>query len=411
MALSRRQFSTKSIRLAAEAIPTASPTVDNFLDTLSALDRQIHAEIHSLKADLSHSRSQHARALRTLDNETTLRKNLQDTVNNQNTQIDELRRQLADRNQASLKNVTAAKCECPASTDAFFSGEHKPDCAFRLSILKDTAPENLIELLMAREDAYRNQQILVERLKTDAASLKNAYDNMCRRNEGTGQTPQKGSDRVELLSMRVQKAGRDACEVACKVEKRLQITSRNADSLRQSVQKSIRASSVRMPIGEEFDGTGSDVDFDCGLGEAGEELERALALQQEAHDTLRSTVVELTKELERIDPDKVGRVDVIREQLLQAEDQLSKAELDLDEKDVEISELKKQLKKVLAEYEAVSIAHSYSNAELSKIRATNRAKGKDRPADRHEKHDRIDRPHALANGLENRMYHRKIHFR
>lgn len=160
-------------------------------------------------------------------------------------------------------------------------------------------------------------------------------------------------------------------------------------------------------------------------GSTTDHLLRIMAIQQEAHDQLRATVRELTTELERVDPSLLADAQATRERLSRTEHHLAECLKQGVEKDARIFDLQRELKKVLAEYEAVSIAHSYSNAELSKIRANyrERVKKQDRQqlqtgggaaaaraqGDRGGHRGKQGKP--VLDGVENLLHHRKMHFR
>lgn len=111
---------------------------------------------------------------------------------------------------------------------------------------------------------------------------------------------------------------------------------------------------------------------------ATDELMRTMALQQDAHAKLRATVQELTEELTRIDPNALADVARLRREAGETQVKMDILDETVKQKDEEIQSLKRQLTKVVAEYDAVSVAHSYSNAELSKIRANDRRREKNK---------------------------------
>lgn len=318
--LSSRQFSTKSLTILANNVTSHLPTntLENFLAALSAIDEEIHSELTRTRAELSVATT-------------------------------ELTKERA------LRQAAEARLGEPPSP------ENDPTPVLPdPGRLRDASPSALLDLLLAREDAFRHQSALVDRLKEHNSQLREAY--------------QKLSNRIKASS------------------------SNNEDENTTKVSDNPSCNAGRT-TGTFRQSCGTD---SCDAAAA--ELLKTIAIQQRAHEKLRTTVAELTKELERIDPRKVRETERLEENLRVTEQRLSETEVEMREKDTEIVELKKQLKKVLAEYEAVSVAHSYSNAELSKIRANGRGKGK---------HDRQtgDRLHAFGTGVENLLHSRKVHFR
>lgn len=485
---SSRPFSTASISLVADELTsTSSPSVETVLQKLLRIDGQIDADFKVLKRDLSQAHIQIAQARSELQNETAQRAELQARTDEQQATISRLREQVKGQTQdrkKSVKPLTPRKkhgvsnrarpgkssfglCRCTGKENVQNGNgtEHEPACELKKAVLAEMDPHSLCDILTAREEAYRSQTALVERLKSDNKELKGTYEKLWSRyqdvyNERTGgeKTERLSADeRIQHLSFRVQQAGQAACLVASQVEQRLQLTAQDVRSFRSTwglvsdtglewTPEDARDDSPRSPlapenvvksattavseesmprttntsvatIADEYENDALTMELESIRAEnerfnvAGKELMRNLALQQEAHDRLRSTVVELTKELERIEPQKMETAKKYREELEEAQDDLMSAERELlkaknevKEKNKEISNLKKQLKKVLAEYEAVSIAHSYSNAELSKIRAKTR---QDRQTN--------DRPplrgNAVNHGVENLLHHRRNHFR
>lgn len=379
---SRRHFSTKSIRVLADDINAhlGPTTLDAFLHTLSQIDCEI-------QNDFTHVRAELASTQHRLKQETTLRQAAEK-------QLAALKSRMSTR---QIKLSTEAECNCHPE-QSFFSGPHKQPCPLRNAIMSEPS-SNVADLLLAREDAFRNQQVLVKRLKRDNTDLKASYDALWARNNAPDDPDEPD---IGNLRDRVQKAG----QAATRVEERLKITVRDVDSFRTSMTCSVRMSqqlALANPPGPQKDTRISTYEKDCNLAAA--DLLRTLALQQDAHEKLRATVVELTHELERIDPRKMGATAKYSEQLDVVERRLHKAERVIVDRDTEIAKLKRQQKKVLAEYEAISVAHSYSTAELSKIRAN---KKKTKKGDRHER----ERGHGkLGAGVENLLHHRKIHFR
>ncbi|KAI0557909.1 hypothetical protein FGB62_195g013 [Gracilaria domingensis] len=280
------------------------------------------------------------------------------------------------------------------------------------AILATSNPQRLVQLLLARERAYRNPHALVQRLKLDNTELRSSYDNLWSRHPNLHQKDSQGDNNIEHLSVCLQNAGRQAFDVATHVEKRLQITAQNINNFRQSVKLRSKVSQdAKQPIIDEYE---QDSDNETELNvtacaTAADELIVTPAAQKVAYDRLKSTVMELTKHLEQGVEKRQQETDEVNKKLDDAENKLKTAQNDIKRKDCEVSDLKKQLTKVLAEYEAISVAHSYSNAELSRIRATNRKKTKERQL--LDRNDRHDRPHALMNASENRNHLRKIHFR
>lgn len=486
---SSRPFSTASIKLVADELTSSSsPTVETVLQKLLRIDSQIDADFNTLKSDLSQAHVQIARARSELQNETSHRAELQARADEQQVTIARLREQLKAQTQhqkSTPKPLTPRKkdavsnrtrpgkssfglCRCAGKENvqnAANSTEHEPTCELKKAVLAEMDSRSLCDILTAREEAYRAQTALVDRLKTDNRELKGTYEKLWSRYQDVyndragGDKPERLSvdERIQHLSFRVQQAGQAACIVASQVEQRLQLTAQDVRSFHSSLgqvpdtrfdfsPEDVREDASRHPttpepaltsatiapseggtsrtthtsavtIADEYENDTLTMELESIRKEnkrfnvAGKELMRTLMLQQEAHDRLRSTVVELTKELERIEPEKMETAKKCREDLEEAQDtlmsaerELLKAKSELKEKSKEISNLKKQLKKVLAEYEAVSIAHSYSNAELSKIRAKTR---QDR-----QTHDRPPlRGNAVNHGVENLLHHRRNHFR
>lgn len=427
-------FSTKSIRLLADDIHSnfAAASVDDFLNTLAKIDSQIHHEFNVLKSDLAasnaalHTANSKCDALH-LDN---LR--YQSQLAALHAELGALRPSHPPSHPPSKPPAsdTSAPAHSPdTNPHPAPTAHHLPSAQLRIAALSNCTPQRLVHLLIARERAFNNQQALVHRLKLDNADLKATYNNLLTRynqkqqqqhhqQQQQQQRPQQQpapeqphAHPIHRLSKQIQHAGQTACQAANEVDHRLQITAQNLTTFRQSV--ALRAPSAPAPtkpsnpIKDEYDND-SDVEPDShatACVAAADELISTLAAQKVAHEKLRNTVVQLTAELEAVAHTKTTHTQHLSEQL-------STAQAKLAERDSQIADLKKQLNKVLAEYQAISVAHSYSNAELSRIRANNRAKTKDRQLnDRHDRHDRHDRPHGLINGAENRMHHRKIHFR
>lgn len=439
-----RPFSTASLaNLAGElGAESQSDKTEAILHKLLQIDQEIHADLSAMRADLSCANDIAQRCQNQLESEISLRRQIELDRDHRQAQIQSLQHKLARLSQHQPNAIAAA----PTGT----SSAETPA----------VQPHALTDLLNAREDAYRNQQTLVERLKCDNRELKATYDKLWERYQllYKKQHDAPADDKIEHLSLRVHHAGQAACNVASQVEQRLQLTAMDIDNLRAAMSPRQSFASLRQRASaRSSDGTlvfddaaratrvsgvvsnlaadgpicaeriVSQIDDDrCStaasrdsllsddherlvheeelkLGAAGIQLMKTLQMQQEAHERLRSTVVELTKELERIGPDVAGDVQKSQEQLRDMEKSYGQLQTELENRDAKVSELKKQLNKVVAEYEAISVAHSYSNAELSKIRATNRSKTK------------IDRPHGHSNGVlegvENLLHHRKNYFR
>lgn len=460
MSISTRRFSTAPLQKVADSLTQHSPPpLEALLQKLQLIDGEIDSDFTALKRDLSRTQNQ-------LAEEIARREQLSAQQASQAILIKSLKQRLTQLNPdpskpplkrpaspVSRKRNAAPPpfvCTCGENRTANMptnTGDHLPTCELKRAVLRDMAPDALCELLEAREEAYRVQQSLVDRLKGDNKELKETYDKLWERYQviysakGLNQETPSATDertvdeRIEHLSFRVQQAGQAVCNVASQVEKKLQLTAEDVRTFRESFSQSdaprepqghvkdssrlhrednqgisadaysrrnakpqtLRELSMRSTISN-FDDIEETRKENERFNEVGIELMHTLALQKEAHDRLRSTVVELTQELERIKQNKMEGIKKSQEQLEAAEIHLDKLTAELKQRNLEIEDLKKQLKKVLAEYEAVSIAHSYSNAELSKIRATNRAKTK---YDRHVK-----------DGTENvNHHHRKNYFR
>lgn len=456
MSIAGSRFSTVPLQKVADSLTQNSPPpLDALLQKLQLIDGEIEADFSALKSDLTRTKRQ-------LAQETARREKLTQERAAQDGLTKSLKLQVL-RNKAEKQNAFHKRpsspvsrkrnaipppfvCTCKENRSSNLpvdTGDHLPTCELKRAVLRDMAPDALCELLEAREEAYRVQQSLVNRLKGDNKELKYTYDKLWERYEVIHRKKvlkknmSSVDERIEHLSFRVQQAGQAVCNVASQVEKKLQLTAedvrtfresfrqapdlrqfdevaglglclqariadeshgRRGDSARLTTMHSTREYSVRSCTSN-FEEVGEARKENDLFNEAGVELMQTLALQKEAHDRLRTTVLELTQELERIKPEKLEGMKKSQEQLEAAEIHLDKVKAELNQKNLEIEDLKKQLKKVIAEYEAVSIAHSYSNAELSKIRATNRAKTK------HDRH--------VKDGTENvhHHHHRKNYFR
>lgn len=607
----KRQFSTASLRVLANDIDNhVDPTaVDSVLRNLANIDRQIHDDFNAVRADLADVRRKHAQAQKDLEQQrtrcaaleqenTTLKTQLT-SISPNNTSVNNHPRSQPLASTAS-KPLSSAICNCrPKHGDdkvspRFFLRDHAPSCALRCALLAALPPDRLCDLVLAREDAWRNQQILVDRLKLDNRLLCATYDNLWSRYQALHnqrrcdasdspssslptdnskkisaeesnvksaknthelankspkvtvepdskvKTPAKakpseevavpdkriadrprsgkgpanntsgkpnevgnsaeqrkdsavvGADKLEYLSLRVAHAGKAAVDIASRVEERLKLTARDVSNFRQSLSQaatsqtsslsnspiaqlrsptlsmrvtapttprsllarsrnalSISAANIdmidspaptppsscvpwrRRGVRDEYDTDDLVSEFadnnngkqahagetqekkintENGYEHATDELMRTMALQQDAHEQLRATVVELTAELARIDPALLADASRSHQRAQETQQKLDDAFAELKRKDDEIVDLRRQLTKVIAEYEAVSVAHSYSNAELSKIRANNRER---------TKHDQRQggegRSYARAlnvlETIENNKHHRRIHFR
>lgn len=149
---------------------------------------------------------------------------------------------------------------------------------------------------------------------------------------------------------------------------------------------------------------------------------RMMAAQQDAHARLRATVHELTAELERIDPRSLADMTQLRSEIVKLEGEVKEMDRRTKKKDSQILDLRRQLTKVSAEYEAISVAHSYSNAELSRIRANSRGRhklamgfnvgnGSQTAAQEQRNYPHGHTVNTDAGQGESRHHHRKIHFR
>lgn len=472
---SSRPFSTASIRIVADELTsTSSPSVEAVLQKLLRIDGQIDADFKSLKQDLSQAQHEISEARSELQREADRRTELQRHVMARDATIASLRKELklvnvkhqsvvqkkpltprrnnssaSNRSRPDKKSLGLCKCEtAKENLDGVSATDHEPDCALKKAVLAEMDPNSLCDILTAREEAYRAQSVLVERLKSDNKELKDTYEKLRERYQAAQQDrPSEESsrrisadERIQHLSFRVQQAGEAACVVADHIESRLHVSKREAHSIRSTFGQSpdgitevthlaaqeqssfVTSGSKKGQTGsstviDEYENDSLSTELECVRKEnerfdaAGKELLRTLALQQKAHDCLRGTVLELTKELERIEPQKIEEmkkcrkeVDSAHKQITAMSDQLKKTKSELKDKSKDIASLKKQLKKVLAEYEAVSIAHSYSNAELSKIRAKTRydRQTNDRPP---------LRGNANNHAVDNLLHHRRNHFR
>lgn len=483
-----RQFSTASIRVFADNINTHldSSAVDSVLNTLANIDRQIHDDFNTVRDDLQKARQENTalthqvaekhRRVKRLEKENATHVSSVETLTSQ---LVSLRAAAAAASAAaSTANATIpqagkparnilsttlhpSKCNCrPSGSDRprFFAADHAGTCALRKALLTDTSTTAMCDVLTAREDAYRNQQVLIDRLKEDNRQLNCTYSDLWSRYQqlydarGTGAQP---GERIEHLSARVQQAGQIARAVVSNVEERLKMSAHDVSHFRTSLSavasaasssssESASASEIRSPtlslralpatpgpgsmvvqgsmgsirdaMTDEYDNDATVSDFDFRYREKvpsrksglSNELIRQMAVQQGAHEKLRTTVLELTAELGRIDPDLMANVAKYRQQAEDAEGKLLGVMKKVKSKNNEILDLRRQLTKVIAEYEAISVAHSYSNAELSKIRATTREKNKH---ERQVNDGRLyGRAHTVMDNIDNR-HHRKLHFR
>lgn len=476
-----RPFSTASIKLVADELSVETTTsVEQVLKKLLHIDSQIdrdfkalesdlgaaHEQIASVRADLSHEKSRREQLQKLSDQQAylivMLKNELQQLslAQHANPQDGEKRRERIVGKAARINLNTSDQKEnhnC-CNQGSVHIDSSLPDCEDEKAVLANLDSQSLYILLCAREQAFRSQQTLVDRLKSDNQELKATYDKLWARYQrlyDKKAEEEKGivevNERIEHLSFRVQQAGTDACNVASQVEQRLQLTAKGVQEFRttwrrlskfsedlaspkagprfsfadaeikseESVEevnaRQIHVDTPRKVLRDEYDDDEfshlpdwlSDVRRENEeLDLAGAELLQTLTLQQEAHERLRSTVLELTKELERIEPNSVQEAKKCKEDLEIAERDLKEANSTLKERNSEIADLKRELKKVLAEYEAVSIAHSYSNAELSKIRATNRAKTK---LDRQK--NELPQRHGTVTTTDKHHHRRNHHFR
>lgn len=490
--------STPLARLARDIHNTrrSNFSLTSILKELARIDHRIHSEFEDINATLASARTQTADANTAAEKQRQRAAALNDANRAHRSQIAILKRQVtalvrdraastaAAQSSAAASSTTtpsssplpdlatpaadpltfpsSTACDCRTHADdsydsapRFLVGDHAPRCALRVSLLSEVSTPALVDLLLAREDATRNQKLLVERLKVDNGQLRATYDCLSARHaalhsqldetaarlasreqraaatptpsptqaqtqskrnhpgeaDGTGpRASEEGGEncaekrKLSALSHRVREAGRAACDVATRVEQRLRRTVKDVDGLRQSYQRATANTteatkskpSRRARVNEEFgcgeleglctaadglEGTSAslaadDVDEAVACAYVSHELVAALKQQREAHARLRGTVLELTSELERIDPALLDEARQVRAERDATEKRLKQANGKLKEKEEEVLDLRRQLTKVVAEYGAVSMAHSCANAELSKIRANNRERNK-----------------------------------
>lgn len=475
-----RPFSTASIKLVVDELsvePTA--TVEQVLQKLLCIDDQIDRDFKTLKSDLDTAHEQIASVRADLSHEKSRREQLQKLSEQQAQLIAMLKEELhqlpfaqradlqdGEKQRERIERIRSMNLNTSDQKEnhdycnkgSVHIGDHLPDREGKETVLASMDSQSLYILLCAREQAYRSQRTLVDRLKSNNQELKSTYDKLWARYQrfyDKKADDEKGvveiNERIEHLSFRVQQAGTDACNVASQVEQRLQLTAKDVHEFHTTWRRlsNFNGNLASPKVGARFSFVDAEIKSEesaeeAGAGQAhvdtprkvprdeydydefshlpdwlsdvrrenekldmaGAELLQTLALQQEAHERLRSTVLELTKELERIEPGSVQEIKKCKEDLEKAERDLNGANSMLKEKNSEIADLRRELKKVLAEYEAVSIAHSYSNAELSKIRATNRAKTK---LDRQK--NELPQRHGTVTTADKHHHRRNHHFR
>ncbi len=228
------------------------------------------------------------------------------------------------------------------------------------------------KLVAARENAHRAQESLVKQLKADNEKLRQSYAAAVRR----------AGDAAAIVSL-------------ADNEKTLNSNKdRRVSVLVGGCRKDMRFSDAELVhVFEENER----------LDVAGRQLIAQLAQQKDAHEKLRDTVAELmtqlqegTREREQRDAEALKSMAALKRELCAANAESAK-------KDVVTSNLQRQLNKVQAEFHAISVAHSYSNAELSKLRVTTRANKK---TDR-DRHVPGGFSGAVLGGVENLLHHRR----
>lgn len=193
--------------------------------------------------------------------------------------------------------------------------------------LESTAKEvtALKELVNAREDAHRAQDKLVQQLKLDNASLRQSYMAAAAR------------------------SARDDPDNEYTVNRR----------------------HVSVTIG----GNRRDMSFSDAelaklfvenqrLENVGVELVKQVETQKTAHHNLTTTVNELMTQLQEENKEKEQREITLKSM----RNVIKSLESSCGMKDGKLAELQRALNKLQAEYNAVSVAHSYSNAELVKLK-------------------------------------------
>lgn len=229
----------------------------------------------------------------------------------------------------------------------------------------------LKELVAAREEAQRAQHALVRQLKEDNEKLRESYSAAVRR----------AGDARALVNL----AERGAPEESRRDRRISVVVGGNRKDMRFS-----DAELVYVFRENER------------LQKAGSDLVVQVEQQKNAHQKLRDTIAELmtqlqdnAKEREAHDEESSKKMDTLKKQLTMAQSESA-------QKDLQATTLQRELNKVLAEYQAVSVAHSYSNAELSRLRVTTRANKK---ADREKAGGGISG--AVLGGVENLLHHRR----
>lgn len=100
------------------------------------------------------------------------------------------------------------------------------------------------------------------------------------------------------------------------------------------------------------------------LEAAGAELIRQVEAQKDAHAKLRDTVGELMQQLEENSKDR----EVSEKRTVNLEKKVTSLQKEISDKENLTAELQRKLNKVQAEWEAASMAHSYSSAEVRKLK-------------------------------------------
>lgn len=258
----------------------------------------------------------------------------------------------------------------------------------------------LKELVVAREDAQRAQDALVRQLKEDNEKLRKSYVAAVRRAEDARTAVQL----ADYSSSNLAPASAFAAVAASPAKG----SSRSSAKTATGTPRSTRDRRVSVIVG----GNRKDMRFSDAelvhvfqenerLERAGSKLIARVEQQKDAHEKLRDTIAELMTQLQDGAKEREAQDELAHKKIAALQRELSITQTESTKKDVQTSYLQRQLNKVLAEYEAVSVAHSYSNAELSRLRITTRANKK---GDR-ERGGGISG--AVLGGVENLLHHRK----
>lgn len=280
-------------------------------------------------------------------------------------------RELDGETRALRRNLATTRRELVTANEAREKAEKERDDA--LSNAEQV--NSLKELVTAREAAYNAQLVLVKQLQKDNAMLKASYEAARRRAED--------AHAVRGLAQHIDddSAFQDADERVVSVSVK-------------GAAKNMRFSNAELvQVFQENER----------LQRAGSDLITTVAHQKDAHERLRCTVTQLMTQLEVGAKERDKRENEWKQKVQALEKDLLKLNEHQGNKDAQINKLQRQLNKVLAEYQAVSVAHSYSNAELSKLRVHTRAK----KADRYDRSNQGGFATSVLGGVENLLHHRR----